>query len=58
MCVTDQADIDAFLALGHFPDAILATFGDMVRVPGSTTSLEQERARMCRSAVSTPPWTP
>ena len=45
VCVTDQADIDAFLALGHLPRAILATFGDMVRVPGSTTSLEQERAR-------------
>ena len=34
VCVTDQADIDAFLALGHLPRAILATFGDMVRVPG------------------------
>ncbi len=45
VCVTDQADIDAFLALGRIPRAILATFGDMVRVPGSTTSLEQERAR-------------
>ncbi len=45
VCVTDQADIDAFLALGRLPRAILATFGDMVRVPGSTTSLEQERAR-------------
>ncbi len=45
VCVTDQADIDAFLALGGMPRTILATFGDMVRVPGSTTSLEQERAR-------------
>ncbi len=45
VCVTDQADIDAFLALGGMPRAILTTFGDMVRVPGSTTSLEQERAR-------------
>lgn len=45
VCVTDQGDIDAFLALGRLPEVILATFGDMVRVPGSTTSLEQERAR-------------
>ncbi|MEJ5331079.1 MAG: hydrogenase formation protein HypD [Desulfobaccales bacterium] len=45
VCVTDQGDIDAFLALGHLPEVILATFGDMVRVPGSTTSLEEERAR-------------
>jgi hydrogenase expression/formation protein HypD len=45
VCVTAQEDIDAFLALGNLPRAILATFGDMVRVPGSTTSLEQERAQ-------------
>jgi hydrogenase expression/formation protein HypD len=45
VCVTAQEDIDAFLALGTMPQAILATFGDMVRVPGSTTSLEQERAQ-------------
>lgn len=45
VCVTAQEDIDAFLALGSIPRAILATFGDMVRVPGSTTSLERERAQ-------------
>jgi len=45
VCVTDQTDLDAFLALGVRPDTVLATFGDMVRVPGSRTSLEQERAR-------------
>ncbi|MCL6621875.1 MAG: hydrogenase formation protein HypD [Syntrophobacterales bacterium] len=45
VCVTAQADIDAFLALGSLPEVVLATFGDMVRVPGSTTSLEEERAR-------------
>ena len=45
VCVTAQEDIDAFLALGSRPQAMLATFGDMVRVPGSTTSLERERAR-------------
>ena len=45
VCVTSQEDIDAFLALGGLPQAMLATFGDMMRVPGSTTSLERERAR-------------
>jgi hydrogenase expression/formation protein HypD len=45
VCVTDQADIDAYLALGGLPDTALATFGDMVRVPGSFTSLERERAQ-------------
>lgn len=44
VCVTDQGDIDAFLALGNLPDTVLATFGDMVRVPGSFTSLERQRA--------------
>jgi len=45
VCVTSQEDIDAFLALGGLPRALLATFGDMMRVPGSFTSLERERAR-------------
>jgi hydrogenase expression/formation protein HypD len=45
VCVTDQADLDAFLALGARPDTVLATFGDMVRVPGSRTSLERQRAQ-------------
>jgi hydrogenase expression/formation protein HypD len=44
VCVTDQADIDAFLAMGDIPDAILASFGDMLRVPGSAASLERQRA--------------
>jgi hydrogenase expression/formation protein HypD len=51
VCVTAQEDIDAFLALGSLPGAILATFGDMVRVPGSVTSLERERARGVRVQV-------
>ena len=41
VCVTDQSDMDAFLALGTLPRAILVSFGDMVRVPGIDTSLEQ-----------------
>lgn len=45
VCVTSQEDIDTFLALGDMPQAILATFGDMMRVPGSLTSLERERAQ-------------
>jgi hydrogenase expression/formation protein HypD len=45
VCVTAQADLDAFLALGRAPDTILVSFGDMLRVPGTHTSLERERAR-------------
>lgn len=44
VCVTDQADIDAFLALGEAPGTILASFGDMMRVPGNAASLDRCRA--------------
>ncbi|MGQ9455571.1 MAG: hydrogenase formation protein HypD [Armatimonadota bacterium] len=44
VCVTDQRDIDAFLAIGQVPNVILASFGDMLRVPGSGSSLERLRA--------------
>jgi len=45
VCVTDQQDIDAFIALAREPEVIIATYGDLLRVPGSDTSLEKERAR-------------
>lgn len=45
VCVTPQSQIDRFIALGRRADTILATFGDMMRVPGSRTSLEVERAK-------------
>jgi hydrogenase expression/formation protein HypD len=45
VCVTAQEDLDAFLGLGSLPDTILVSFGDMLRVPGTRTSLEKERAR-------------
>ena len=44
VCVTDQHDIDSYLALAEVPGVVLTTFGDMIRVPGSQTSLEQLRA--------------
>ncbi len=44
VCVTDQQDIDSFLELGKQPNVILVTFGDMLRVPGSRSSLERMRA--------------
>lgn len=45
VCVTAQTDIDAFLALGGEPGVVLSSFGDMLRVPGSHTSLERRRAQ-------------
>ena len=44
VCVTPDGYIDAAIGLGERPDTILATFGDMLRVPGKRSSLEKERA--------------
>ncbi|MBW2504664.1 MAG: hydrogenase formation protein HypD [Deltaproteobacteria bacterium] len=45
VCVTPVGFIDKAVALGRRPNTYLATFGDMVRVPGSSTSLLEEQAR-------------
>jgi len=44
VCVTDNADLDKAIALAQLPDVIIATFGDMVRVPGSRSSLQEAKA--------------
>ncbi len=44
VCVTPQDQIDFFIALGGVEGVTLATFGDMVRVPGTWRSLEEARA--------------
>ncbi len=44
VCVTANADIDAIIALSRVPNVIIATFGDMKRVCGSTSSLSDEQA--------------
>ncbi len=44
VCVTDQREIDAFIELSRVEDVITATFGDLMRVPGTRTSLQKERA--------------
>lgn len=41
VCVTPQAEIDRALALAGNRDVIMTTFGDMLRVPGTRTSLER-----------------
>ena len=40
VCVTGQGYIDLVLELAERKDCIIATYGDMIRVPGSTGSLE------------------
>jgi hydrogenase expression/formation protein HypD len=44
VCVTAAGYIDAAVELSRRPEVIVATFGDLLRVPGSTSSLEAERA--------------
>ncbi len=43
VCVTSQEDIDKTIELAKDENVIIATFGDMVRVPGTNSSLEKER---------------
>lgn len=42
VCVTSAMDIDRMIACSR--KGIVTTFGDMLRVPGSSSSLEKERA--------------
>jgi hydrogenase expression/formation protein HypD len=44
VCVTSNLEIDTAIEIAKSDDVILATFGDMIRVPGSFSSLEKERA--------------
>ena len=44
VCVTSNEDIDTVIALARIPNVMIATFGDMTRVPGSTSSLLKEQA--------------
>jgi len=44
VCVTPNGYLDRAIALSRLPDLVVATFGDMLRVPGSSSSLMEERA--------------
>ena len=44
VCVTPLALIDEAIAIARRPDAILCSFGDMLRVPGSSDDLLRARA--------------
>ena len=44
VCVTSVSYIDHAIELAAIPDVIIATFGDLLRVPGTGTSLEREKA--------------
>ena len=44
VCVSSQHFIDTAMAYSKIPGVIVTTYGDLIRVPGSATSLEKERA--------------
>ncbi len=44
VCVTSQQEVDTFIKLTGIKDVIVATFGDLMRVPGTHSSLQKERA--------------
>lgn len=45
VCVTPNHYLDQAIAYSRLPEVIITTFGDMIRVPGSTSSLEKEKAQ-------------
>lgn len=44
VCVTPNDYLDRAIAIANLPGVIVTTFGDMMRVPGSRSSLEKERS--------------
>ncbi len=44
VCVTSQQDIDQAIGICEYDDTIITTFGDMIKVPGTKTTLRQMQA--------------
>ena len=45
VCVTSRRFIDQAVAYSRLHDVIITTYGDLIRVPGSTSSLNVEKSR-------------
>jgi hydrogenase expression/formation protein HypD len=45
VCVTAMEEIDKAVKLAQMPGVMVTTFGDMLRVPGSSSSLKNEQAK-------------
>ena len=52
VCVTDQGYIDLVLQLADRKDCLIATYGDMIRVPGKKGSLETRPSSNVRVIMS------
>ncbi len=44
VCVTGRSAIDHIIALARIPGNVIATYGDLIRIPGSVSDLNRERA--------------
>lgn len=44
VCVTHTADIDLMIQYATLPNTVITTFGDMLKVPGSRSTLLKERS--------------
>lgn len=44
VCVTDRKFIDKAVAYSRLDNVIITTFGDLIRVPGSSSNLDNEKA--------------
>ena len=44
VCVTAQKDIDAYVTFSKMKDVIVTTFGDLMKVPGTGSTLAKEKA--------------
>ncbi|MDD5196699.1 MAG: hydrogenase formation protein HypD [Candidatus Omnitrophota bacterium] len=55
VCVSPQGYIDAAIKLAKNKDVLIVTFGDMLCVPGSVSSLEKERAKFGNVRVAYSP---
>ena len=51
VCVTATEEIDRAVKLARLPGVRLATFGDLIRVPGSQSSLKREMAAGARVSL-------
>jgi hydrogenase expression/formation protein HypD len=52
VCVTDQSYIDICLDIAKRDDCLVATYGDMIRVPGKSGALEQHRGKNVKVVFS------
>ncbi len=44
VCVTDRRFIDRAIAMSRLNDVIITSYGDLIRVPGSSSTLDKEKA--------------